>query len=332
MSMPIKLDSNKLYHGVYPGGQTGEEDDITSALVDEYEQAAGRSVAWVYFSHNWYNGTDFPQKTADWIRSRGSLPFIRLMLRSRSDNPCPDPTYTLTEINAGRFDPLLLKWGDDARAFGSPLIVEWGTEVNGKWFAWNAKWNGKEKGPSRFRDAFQRIVHIVKGNARAQNITWVFHANDSDDPDANWNKIESYYPGDDNIDWLGMSVYGAQVPSHAEECAPFPQRMKEIYGRLNSIAPAKPIFLLEFGATAGHPDAGVNDLCKPDAWANSALDNILNGEDYPQLRGFSWWNERWQNDGRLWTDMRLQATPALSNVFRKHLIGNSKIIDRPLFS
>ena len=40
------------YHGVYPGGRSGWEDDLTPADLDAYEAAAGREAAWVYFSHN----------------------------------------------------------------------------------------------------------------------------------------------------------------------------------------------------------------------------------------------------------------------------------------
>jgi len=43
-----------VYHAVYPGGVTGEEDDLTPADVDAYEAEAGKPVAWVYFSQNWY--------------------------------------------------------------------------------------------------------------------------------------------------------------------------------------------------------------------------------------------------------------------------------------
>lgn len=99
--MPIQLDPNKLFHGVYPGGITGEEDDITPQLVDEYEHAVRRQVAWIYFSHNWYKVRTFPRATVDWILARGRLPFIRLMLRSDNENPCPDPEYTLDAINRG---------------------------------------------------------------------------------------------------------------------------------------------------------------------------------------------------------------------------------------
>ena len=42
------------YHGVYPGGITGEEDDLTLGDLHAYETAAGKTAAWVYFSNNWY--------------------------------------------------------------------------------------------------------------------------------------------------------------------------------------------------------------------------------------------------------------------------------------
>ena len=74
--------AGQLYHSVYPGGVTGEEDDITLADVHSYEQAAGKSATWVYFSHNWYQNRRFPMETVTWIRDLGSVPYIRLMMRS----------------------------------------------------------------------------------------------------------------------------------------------------------------------------------------------------------------------------------------------------------
>ncbi|SRR6266516_17655 len=328
--MTIQLDPNKLYHGIYPGGMTGEEDDITPHLVDEYEDTVRRRVAWIYFSHNWYKGHTFPRTTVDWILARGRLPFIRLMLRSTNENPRPEPQYTLEAINNGHFDQDLRAWGAAARDYSSDLIVEWGTEMNGDWFAWNAKWNGKSLGPKQFQDAFQRIVRLIRDDSGAHNTTWVFHANDTDEPTNDWNKMENYYPGDAYVDWLGLSVYGAQEPKKNELCLPFAPRMKEMYDRLRTLSPGKPVFLLEFGATAGHPKAVSNPQCKPDVWADAALREMIVNSTYPELRGFSWWNERWENKNGSWTDMRVQATPALRDIFRQHLVDNQRIIDRPL--
>lgn len=326
--MPIELQPDGIYHGVYPGTDSGAEDAVTPQSLSDYESAAGRRAAWVYFSHDWFNGRGFPLDTAGWIRDGGRVPFIRLMLRSSNENPCPDPVYTLDAINAGDFDRDLAAWGKGARDFSHPVIIEWGTEVNGKWFAWNGKWNGKQKGPERFKDAFRRIVRLIREDAGARNVTWVFHATDADDPSSNWNRMENYYPGPDFIDWVGASVYGAQEPKNDEPCSPFAPAMTEVRDRLTALAPRKPVFLLEFGATANHPQAGTDKLCRPHEWAASALEELIVNNRWPEVRGFSWWNESWPNDGAPRTEMRVQELPELGEVFRRYLVNNPRVLDR----
>ncbi|MEO8205243.1 MAG: hypothetical protein ABI615_03625, partial [Chthoniobacterales bacterium] len=64
---PLKVPAPpalKFYHGVYPGGISGEEDDLTPGDLASYEKAVGRRAAWVYFSNNWYVDHKFPLKTA----------------------------------------------------------------------------------------------------------------------------------------------------------------------------------------------------------------------------------------------------------------------------
>ena len=311
--------AGSYYHGVYPGGRSGEEDDLTPADVASYEEAVGREVAWVYFSNNWYRSRAFPQETAAWIRDRGALPFIRLMLRSSPETYEQEEMFALEAILRGDFDDDLRSWGASARAFGTPLIVEWGTEANGDWFSWNGRWNGgAEEGPRRFRDAYRHIVKAVD----AANVTWVFHVNAADAPNEAWNALENYYPGDDVVDWLGVSVYGAQTP--AEQTWPsFVESMEGVIPRLERLAPQKPIFVLEFGAAAG-PYGGQA------AWAREALSSLLS-DRWASVRGFSWWNETWENDENREndSDMRVQTNPEVSEVFREGL-GTEKVVTRPL--
>lgn len=312
-----------LYHGVYPGGRTGEEDDLTAADAASYERAAGRPVAWIYFSHNWYHGRAFPAATASWIRGRGSVPYIRLMLRSSPEQNRPEPVYTLRAILAGRFDDDLRRWGDAARAFGTPILAEFGTEMNGAWFPWNGKWNGGPGlGPQRFRRAYRRIVEIVRSRG-ATNVLWVFHVNADDWPAAAWNRFETYYPGDDVVDWLGVSVYGAQTPLDGEWPL-FAAGMDGAVPRLAALAPGKPIIVCEFGVTSGNP------LGDPARWADNALRQLIAGR-WRQIVGFSWWNETWQNDEDPAhdTDMRVQTVPGLRQVFQRRL-ASPKVIDRPI--
>lgn len=64
------------------------------------------------------------------------------MLRSDAAQNHAEPTFTLDRIVNGDFDDDLRVWARAARDFGSPLIAEFGTEVNGEWFPWNGVWNG----------------------------------------------------------------------------------------------------------------------------------------------------------------------------------------------
>jgi len=321
-----------LYHGVFPGGWSGEEDDISIEELSSYEQAVGKTAAWIYFSNNWYKDRNFPRKTATMIRESGSVPFIRLMLRDSDEQNKKNRLFTLQRILEGSFDKDLRAWARTARDFGSPLLAEYGTEVNGEWFPWNGKWSGAGKtkeygerdypdGPERFRDAFRHIIDIARQEG-ALNISWVFHVNNDDVPNISWNRLENYYPGDGYIDLIGVSVYGAQTPM-AEEWPEFRESMDSVYPRLQALAPEKPIILLEFGVTLGNP------LGDQAAWAKAALTDLLQPR-WPGTIGFSWWNEAWENDAdtKHNTTMRVQDNKALSDVFRKLVGENEKILGR----
>ncbi len=319
-----------LYHGVYPGGVSGEESDLTLSDLRAYEEAAGKRAAWVYFSHNWYEGRDFPLRTATWIREAGSVPFIRLMLRSSPEQNVPEPLFTLQAILDGTFDGDLQDWCTAARRFDTPLLVEYGTEVNGAWFPWNGTWHGggetqgygdpsKADGPERFVDAYRHIIQICR-QAGAHNLTWVFHVNANDWPDESWNALEHYYPGDEWIDWIGISNYGAQTPLD-DYCDEFRLGIDAVYPRIQALAAHKPIIIAEFGVTQGNP------LCDQALWARRALSDLISFR-WPRLIGFSWWNEQWQNDENPAHDttMRLQDNAELAAAFQEMVGSNAAIL------
>ncbi|NPV85758.1 MAG: beta-mannanase [Anaerolineae bacterium] len=331
----IPPSQQQIYHGIFPGGISGEESDISLKDLQTYEQLAGKTAAWVYFSHNWYEGHDFPLDTANWIRDSGSVPYIRLMLRSSSQQGQPEPLYTLDAILSGEFDADLHRWAQSARLFGSPLLAEFGTEVNGEWFPWNGTWHGGGRldgygdnnypdGPERFRDTYRHIVEICRSE-QADNITWVFHVNNADIPENAWNQLENYYPGEEWVDWVAVSVYGAQTPMETE-WQTFEEMMDKVYPRLTELAVDKPIIVSEFGVTANNPHG---DQAQ---WADLALQSLIERR-WEKVIGFSWWNEGWQNDDNPAhdTNMRLQDNPALAEVFWRrvgqddHVLGRLKL-------
>ncbi len=285
----------------------GEEDEVSAERITAFEQLSGRGIAWAYFSDNWDNGIVFPAGAVQAARAVGTVPFIRLMPRSSFDEGGPDPVYTMQGIANGQFDAELRQWAREARTAG-PLLLEFGTEVNGDWFPWNGRYNGgANTGPQRFRDAYRHIADLFRAEG-ATNITWFFHVDASGSPEARWNAMANYYPGDDYVDWLGISAYGAQTPD--DDWDSFADVMDDGYAELAKVAPSKPIALLEFGVTDGYKGGDKA------AWIRDAFAAITSGR-YPRLKAVSWWNETFENDDGSTSALRIDSSQKALDAYRQ---------------
>ena len=313
----------KLYHGFYWGGVgTDEHDptehDMTAADVSAYEQAVGAGTTWIYFSDNWFESRSFPTATCKWIRDLGKVPYIRLMLRSDVDQKHAEKTFSLARIVDGDFDDDLRNWGRDAKAFGSPILIEWGTEPNGDWFAWNGKWNGGSVvGPQKYVQAWRHIVDVMRSEG-ASNLQWVWHVNWFDVPERNWNAFENYFPGSDYCDWLALSAYGPTTPTTRDGTETLRFKLRNAYPRLLKLAPGKPIIIAEFGCDLHNPHVNAAE------WAKSALEDLFSGR-WPAIIGFCWWNEGWQNDERKKhdSDLIVLHDRELTRVFRDQFASHA---------
>jgi len=256
------INSNKLieptsgvYHSAYPDFG-GTEDIVTTERINDFETLVNKDIVWAYFSNNWYDNIQFPSTEVNTINFAGKIPFIRIMPRTNFDEGGPDPNYTMQKIIDGEFDADLTQWAIDASNTNIPLLVEFGTEVNGNWFPWNGQYNGGGEttgygdtsvsdGAERFRDAYRHIIEICNTNG-ASNITWFFHVDAYSEPNISWNEIENYYPGDNYIDWFGVSIYGPQESN--EEYQEFSEILNDVYPTLTQLS-GKPIAILEFAIT-----------------------------------------------------------------------------------
>jgi hypothetical protein len=247
--------SSGIYHCAYPNFG-GTEDIVTNSKITDFETLVGKNIVWAYFSNNWYDNIQFPTAAVNTIHCAGKVPFIRMMPRTDFDEGGPDPNYTMQKIIDGVFDTQLTQWAIDAKNTNIPLLVEFGTEVNGNWFPWNGQYNGAgttaeygdpniPDGAERFRDAYRHIIDICNTN-NANKITWFFHVDAYSQPDENWNEIANYYPGDNYIDWLGVSIYGPQEKN--EDYQEFSEILNDIYPSLTTLS-NKPIAILEFAIT-----------------------------------------------------------------------------------
>ncbi|RMG41532.1 MAG: beta-mannanase [Candidatus Dadabacteria bacterium] len=312
-----------IYHAAFPDFG-GPEDKVTLERITKFEDLAGKKIAWAYFSNNWWRRIKYPQAAINTIHSHGSVPFVRLMARSKFGKPRADKRYRLRKILSGKFDRAISAWADAAAASGIPMMVEFGSEVNGFWVPWNGKWNGRGRkkrygdphmadGPERFRDAYRHIVDIFRARG-ANNVTWVFHVNAISYPNAKWNTIKAYYPGDDYVDWIGVSVYGALNASEA--WLSFTEVLDQAYPQLVALSADKPLALLEFGVDERRHNPSLKA-----AWISEAINSIASGR-YPRIRAISYWHENWRNAHGVESRLHINSSPEALAAYRS-AVANS---------
>jgi hypothetical protein len=319
----VAAPTEGILHGAMPSLL---HDDALSgprsgARVRSFERLADRKLAWVYFSDNWFQGIRFPAEAVESVRETGALPFIRLMPRSDWKDGQVDPKYPLSRIAKGDFDADLRTWATSARDSRVPLLVDFAPEMNGNWFPWSGAFNGgAENGPETYKAAYRHVVDLFREQG-ADNVGFAFHVNVRSAPDEPWNDMARYYPGDDYIDWIGLSAYGGVFPGYDWE--PLRRALDEAYPKLAALSPTKPIAILETGVLE---ERGKDKA----AWIRSAYD-ALRMDRYPRLKAAIWWHERWTNADERVSDVRIDSDAAATAAYRRAVAG-PQFVARPEYA
>jgi hypothetical protein len=295
-----------VFYGAYMDfGET--EDTVTLEGIEKFEKLGGKRPAIIASSSYWGQQT-FPSKNLALIARHGAVP---LVFWSPWDKPYTEQKgpdrFALTEILAGKWDAYIDSWGDSAKAFGKPFFVSFCNEMNGDWFPWSGCFYGGENGgPDVFKKTWRYVVDRVRARG-ASNISWVLHLNAFPGENDVWNMMASYYPGDDYVDWLGLSIYGKQFYGEGN-WAYFRDLIAWPYEEVTEIAPDKPVMVAEFGC-GDFPKSGSKAQ-----WLRDALTMI---PTFPRIKAAVYWHERWQNEDGTFSNLRINSSPATLAAFRQ---------------
>jgi hypothetical protein len=225
----------------------------------------------------------------------------------------------LEAITDGHYDDVINSWADGMRAFGKPVFLRFGHEMNGDWYPWSGVKNGGgtldgygspdlADGPERYVDAF-RYIHDTLTAKGAENVLWVWCPNAPFEVMERalgpWNQAAAYYPGDEYVDWLcfdgynwGSSAFGQQFNA---QWLSFDEIFSSSYAELGAINPDKPIIIGEFASTEDGGDKA--------AWIRDTFDTIR--RDYPQIRALIWFHIAKE------TDWRINSSDAALGAYRE---------------
>lgn len=323
----IQPPEEGAYLGVFPGWGDYEDSVRKKTLID-FEKISGKKVAFVPFSNFW--GRSYAStKQLEEISSYGAIPMMRMM-------PWGEPywgdsyqgKYSLQKIIDGDFDKFLTKWAIEIKKFEKPVMINFGVEPNGNWFAWSGVFQGggqkdkygdskKADGPERFVDAYRHVYDLFK-EKKVDNATWYFHINNESYPNEEWNTIEAYYPGDKYVDWVALSAYGAQTKD--EDWVSFKKAIDSSYKIIISKFPNKPLMLAEWGV---RESAGA----KKAKWYSDALNQIQTR--YKKIKIAVIYNEKWEASEDDWPDLRINSSKVSLKAYKegvasKYFIGEYK--------
>ncbi|KXS14004.1 glycoside hydrolase family 26 protein [Gonapodya prolifera JEL478] len=199
-------------------------------------------------------------------------------------------------------------WGLNGAGIG--VIIRFAHEMNGGWYIWGRK-------PSLYKDTFQRIaraVHTVPNCAmlwapnNGLNYPWsggaydpAQYSQDFNDLDTNKNgqldqwddPYSPYYPGDEYVDWVGMSVYW--YPPWPNTCkwsagGPAPNAIERIL-RGQQVVTGEyqvPDFITTYSTNKG----------KPFMFAETAMHYLWGGGNPPSELDMkrAWWSQLYGRD------------------------------------
>lgn len=232
------------------------DDYIGRNDADEFARRTGRPLA-VCFDYSPY-GAPFPR---EWARRQARA--------GRAIQIAWEPN----NIRAVHDDEYLNRWARDASDCGTPVFLRFGGEMNGNWTSWG-------RDPAAYRRAF-RLVHTVV-NRYATNVALVWAPGAV--PTYN---LDLYYPGDDVVDWVGISLYLVRYyddninrPAWQDGPASF---IAPFYAKY---AVRKPLCLTECGISRRSRVEGRD----ADSYAAARIFDLLDSVKirFPRLKMFCW--------------------------------------------
>jgi len=275
---PVPAPASPLV-GVYEPGAPGSWSQIT-----QFTDATGVKPRIALYYSSWHD----PFSTSFALAAWGHEAYVLVQLEPKG--------VPLASIAAGTSDAYLRSYADAVRAFGHPVILSFGHEMNGTWYSWG---DGHTP-PSTFVAAWRHIVRVFRA-AGAANVTWLWTVNSIEGAASS---LSQWWPGAAWVNWTGIDGYYYQATDS------FGSVFGSTIADIRTFSSA-PVLIAEtaVGTTADR---------------ESQIDALFAGVRAEQLAGVVWFDEA-QHAGVYHQDWRLEDDPdalaAFTAAVETHLGG-----------
>ena len=212
----------------------------------------------------------FPMKYAKVIYELGSLPLITwepwlndFDREAHGLAPVDDANKNgMAAVARGDYDFYIDEWAQQVKAFGHPVFVRLGHEMNDPY---RYPWGPQNNKPAEFIAAWKHVVNRFH-QLNVYNVLWVWA------PQPSYLQYNTYYPGDEYVDWVGVGSLNYGTVASWSKWWTFKETFGNYYERLNVFK--KPMMITEMGSlTVGG---------SREKWFKDAFTDLP--EKYPDLK------------------------------------------------
>ena len=144
--------------------------------------------------------------------------------------------FLFSGISGGYYDSNMRGVCQVIGTLQSPVSVRWGPEMETKdgQFIWSA-WK-----PENYIASYKRMIDICREEAPNINVIW---------SPIGLENAKDYYPGDDYVDLVGLSIFGYEAWENAilGDARSYPELLAERYDNVKALG--KPVVVAELGYT-----------------------------------------------------------------------------------
>jgi beta-mannanase len=246
----------------------------STSNISSVEQKIGRPLTVVKEYHDFSGqGTagQFPTPAESQLMKSGHVLHFAWTAKLWSNTKA---TPSWKDIAAGKYDSsVVIPEAKRLAAVNTPFFIDWDHEMDGKT---RSTWGT----PADYIAAYRHIHSVFAANG-VDKAVWAWVPTGYS---GNWNKVGSYYPGNDVVDWIGWDPYNGSVKGWTGPQQVFGSFYDWIdAGHLGSAAAAKPRMLGEYGSVSDP-----NNADRRAQWLSQVPSAI---SALPQLRAVEYWNQ-----------------------------------------
>ncbi|WP_336769587.1 glycoside hydrolase family 26 protein [Bacillus bombysepticus] len=246
-----------VYLGMYPGENSLEYN--LANIENLYGKKHSMYLTYVQFDSSAGYYSKFPTNFANQVKTLGGS----IQIGWEPDAP--------GGLN-GMDENYVREFIREAKQSGIPVFLRFASEMNGGWVAWHGD-------PELYKAKWKWMYQIVK-EEKADNVVMVWSPNFLPRE-----KIDAYYPGDEYVDWVGLSLYRFPIDAGEEKLAATPMDyLRPIYEKYKH----KPMMLSELGV-------GIKSYSNNQTyinWSKQQMEYFYRAlpREFPQIKAVNYFN------------------------------------------